>query len=93
MTDPEKLQLQELLVQECMARSTQQPTLLIDALLDGSGAALLHHLLSTRAQTARQQAKLCENLLFALLDEQTRPTSDSAGPATLVSDEELEAVA
>lgn len=99
MTPPEKLMVQELLVQECMARSTQQPTLLIDALLDGSGPALLHHLLSTRMQAAKQQAKLCENLLWALLDQQTAPgatTSDSAAPAVLEDDDEpaeLEAVA
>jgi len=71
VTLEEKQALQTILVDECIQRQQEAPTLLIDALLGEQGNALIHHVLSRRLAQSQQQGTLYSGLLKVLMG--TRP--------------------
>ena len=78
MTLEEKQALQTILVDECIQRQQEAPTLLIDALLGEQGNALIHHVLSRRLAAipqelaaTQQRGQLYSGLLKVLMG--TRP--------------------
>lgn len=87
MSPDERLAVQRVVMDWLQADAAENPTRLIDVLLSGDGCNLVHHVLSTRAQQARETSRAMDYLLQAMVtDGKPVPAPPAAAPAPIVGD-------